>query len=70
MKPKTPGEKIMSYLSENRSAHIQVLAIRCNTTEEIVESIVRDYASEGKVRYLHDEQEGGARVVILTDGFS
>ena len=63
-----PGEIIENYLSEKGSASIRELAALGNTTEDIAESKVRDLAFQGKVRYLRDEQEGGARVAIWTDG--
>lgn len=62
-----PGRVIENYLSQKGSAHVQDLAIFGNTTEDIAESIVRDLVFEGKVRYLHDEQEGGTKVAIWTD---
>jgi len=64
-----PGEIIGRYLSQKGSAHIRVLARIGNTTEDIAESIVRDFVYEGRARYLHDEQEGGLRVAIWTGGF-
>lgn len=64
-----PPRAIESYLSQKGSAHIRVLARFGNTTEDIAESIVRDFVYEGKARYLHDEQEGGARVAIWVGGF-
>jgi predicted transcriptional regulator len=62
-----PRKAIESYLSQKGSAHIRHLAIHGNTSEEVAESIVRALRDEGKVRYLHDEQEDGAKVAIWTD---
>jgi hypothetical protein len=62
-----PKRAIESYLSERGSASVIELSIYGNTTEIIAESIVRDLVFQGKVRYLRDEQDGGARVAIWTD---
>jgi DeoR/GlpR family transcriptional regulator of sugar metabolism len=64
-----PRRAIVNYLSQKGSSHIEDLAVIGDTTPEIAESIARDLVFQGRARYLRDEQQGGAKVVIFTDGF-